>query len=356
MQFENRFLFAVIDAPGVEVFSLTKPAWDTTCNGTPAGAVIFTACWGGAGKLLYSGDPSFPSRTFFTADISALAGMNFDTVYLSVTELRTAHALTGTVWVYITNNAIPIAYPGQDDPPVAFLQGVDATLADGLTAVGDLKGTGIGGNHLLLDMTSAIRFALAKGIHVVGIYLQDEVPDGLQLALLGSNYNSGYSSCNQVQLEVCQYYASSLYEYPTLIATSGTDITPFELLPPRPIINDPLAPLGAIDIKPGIDPNTINVRNKGDIPVAILSTDTFNATTQMNLDSVRFGPKGAPIDKRMGVDFEDVNGDGLLDVVAHFSTLATGLACGDTYALLTGLTVQYRPTIGADHIVAVGCK
>ncbi len=34
-----------------------------------------------------------------------------------------------------------------------------------------------------------------------------------------------------------------------------------------------------IDIKPGGDPNSINLNSRGVIPVAILSTETFDATT-----------------------------------------------------------------------------
>ena len=44
-----------------------------------------------------------------------------------------------------------------------------------------------------------------------------------------------------------------------------------------------------IDIKPGSFPNSINPKNKGVIPVAILTTATFDATTVDPL-SVTFGP------------------------------------------------------------------
>jgi len=44
-----------------------------------------------------------------------------------------------------------------------------------------------------------------------------------------------------------------------------------------------------IDIKPGGDPNSINLRSKRVIPVAILTTDTFDASTVDPL-SVKFGP------------------------------------------------------------------
>ena len=74
----------------------------------------------------------------------------------------------------------------------------------------------------------------------------------------------------------------------------------------------------AIDIKPGSDPNSINLKSKGVIPVAILSTDTFDATTIDPL-SVSFGPHGAMEGHGRG-HIEDVNGDGLPDLVLHFRT------------------------------------
>ena len=64
----------------------------------------------------------------------------------------------------------------------------------------------------------------------------------------------------------------------------------------------------AIDIKPGTFPNSINPRSKGVIPVAILTTDTFDATT-IDQTTVRFGPNGtepAPVQSAL----EDVDGDG----------------------------------------------
>lgn len=49
----------------------------------------------------------------------------------------------------------------------------------------------------------------------------------------------------------------------------------------------------AIDIKPGSDPNSIDSQDeKGVIPVAILSNDTFNAPSQVDRESLTFGRTG----------------------------------------------------------------
>jgi hypothetical protein len=53
-----------------------------------------------------------------------------------------------------------------------------------------------------------------------------------------------------------------------------------------------------IDIKPGGTPNAINPRDQGVIPVAVLSSSTFDAT-QLDPATVRFGNSGAvPTDSR----------------------------------------------------------
>ena len=109
-----------------------------------------------------------------------------------------------------------------------------------------------------------------------------------------------------------------------------------------------------IDIKPGSFPNSINLRNQGDIPVAILSTADFDATAVDPL-SVAFGPAGAPESHGRG-HIEDVDHDGDLDLVLHFLTQASGILCGDTSASLTGMTFDGLAVAGSDSIRTVGCK
>lgn len=110
----------------------------------------------------------------------------------------------------------------------------------------------------------------------------------------------------------------------------------------------------AIDIKPGSFPNSINPRSRGVIPVAILTTDTFDATT-VNSATVRFGATGteaAPVQSSL----EDVDGDGDIDMILHFKTQDTGIRCGDSFASLTGETSSGQAIEGFDSIKTVGCK
>lgn len=109
-----------------------------------------------------------------------------------------------------------------------------------------------------------------------------------------------------------------------------------------------------IDIKPGIFPNSISPRSRGKIPVAILTTGTFDATT-VDPITVLFGRTGmeaAPVHAAL----EDVNGDGKLDLVLQFNTGATDISCGDTSAFLTGNTLGGQALKGSDSIRTMGCK
>jgi len=103
-----------------------------------------------------------------------------------------------------------------------------------------------------------------------------------------------------------------------------------------------------IDIKPGSDVNPINLGSKGVIPVAILTTATFDALSVDPL-SVAFGPAGAPALNGTG-HAEDVDSDGDLDLVLQFRTQETGLASQDTEACLTGETFGGDPIEGCDAV------
>ncbi|MBI2060122.1 MAG: S8 family serine peptidase [Nitrospirae bacterium] len=110
----------------------------------------------------------------------------------------------------------------------------------------------------------------------------------------------------------------------------------------------PVTPI-LIDIKPGSFPNSINLRSSGVIPVAIPSTEEFQAAS-VDVETVRFGPAGAGMDHSA---FEDVDQDGDLDLVLHFRTQETGLEPGDTQAALTGKTLKEhgsRPIVGVDSV------
>ncbi|HSG27643.1 MAG TPA: hypothetical protein VLA34_04120 [Candidatus Krumholzibacterium sp.] len=105
-------------------------------------------------------------------------------------------------------------------------------------------------------------------------------------------------------------------------------------------IDDPCR--AEIDIKPGSEENPINCKSmNGVIPVAILTTECFDASI-VDHTTVTFGPAGAfeAHSNKHGIKrhVEDVDFDGDLDLVFHFRGYETGIVCGDTLAVLRGMT------------------
>jgi hypothetical protein len=106
-----------------------------------------------------------------------------------------------------------------------------------------------------------------------------------------------------------------------------------------------------IDIKPGSYPNTINMGSNGTVPVAIFSMSNFDATTvdpqsvTLAGASVKLRGKGTPMSS-----FEDINGDGLIDIIVHISTEALQLNDADTKAVLEGKTYSGLQIMGVDSV------
>ena len=117
----------------------------------------------------------------------------------------------------------------------------------------------------------------------------------------------------------------------------------------------PIIPVD-IDIKPGSYPNSINLGSKGVIPVAILSSEDFDATT-VDPETVALGGAGVAVrgkgNKYMAHE-EDVNGDGLVDLVLQVETenLDPNQFQGGL-ATLTGETYDGLPFEGSDEITIV---
>jgi len=101
-----------------------------------------------------------------------------------------------------------------------------------------------------------------------------------------------------------------------------------------------------IDIDPGNDPNFINPICPLPITVAILGSDTFD-TDDVAVSTLAFGPSGAAA---TGSDPEDVNDDGLTDLVTTYLQDETGIVPGDTEACLTGELFDGTPFSGCDSI------
>jgi hypothetical protein len=120
-------------------------------------------------------------------------------------------------------------------------------------------------------------------------------------------------------------------------------------IPSAPVIVTDYIVVG-IDIKPDGVPNSINARSNGNIPVAILSTASFDATTQVDRASLTFGRTGDEHSLERPPKVEDVNGDGRLDLICHFDTKIANFQAGNTLGVLKGRTINNVPIRGTDSI------
>jgi len=122
-------------------------------------------------------------------------------------------------------------------------------------------------------------------------------------------------------------------------STDGEEDAP--LLPPPPLIT-----IIYIDIKPGGNPDCVNPKARGVIPVAILTSGIFNAA-EVNPLSVTLS--GAAVKKSA---MEDVDGDGDLDLALKIENNLI-LEDGQDTVTLTGETTDGELVEGTSAICIV---
>ena len=113
-----------------------------------------------------------------------------------------------------------------------------------------------------------------------------------------------------------------------------------------------------INIKPPAQaPVPINLKSKGALPVAILSSPTFDATqvnpATITLSGVSVGSKGDS-SGQFACSAQDVNGDGLPDLVCQLINSGLQLASNATMVTLTAKTFSGQMITGGESITIVG--
>jgi len=284
------------------------------------------------------------------SDISAVSGMT-NLVWLSlsanqISNISTVSELTNLTSLLLYNNEI------MDISAVAGLTNLTALLLSDnqISDISTLSGiTNL--TRLSLDNNQISDISALSGMtNLMYIHLHyNQISDisalsgltNLQLRQLSLNYNP---------LDCPAYNI-----YIPMIETNNPGIG---------ILYDPIPPECLVisvdvDIKPGSYPNSINLGSKGLIPVAILSNDEFDATT-VNPETIELVGAGVAVrgkgSKYMAHE-EDVNQDGLLDLVVQVETENLNPdSFQDGYAIVTGTTYDGQDIKGSDEIVIVPTK
>ena len=108
-----------------------------------------------------------------------------------------------------------------------------------------------------------------------------------------------------------------------------------------------------IDVLPGDSANVVFPNQTGNLPVAVLSSADFNAST-VDPDSLRFGLGEAT---RTGdVEISDVDGQFGNDTTVRFRVQDSGIFCNDTEVSVYGETLEGLPITGTGSIDATQCE
>ncbi len=118
-----------------------------------------------------------------------------------------------------------------------------------------------------------------------------------------------------------------------------------------------------ITVRPGSahNPVKLNLNSRGVLPVAILSSDEFDARL-VDLETLRFGATGEEEslstlgNGRPQCSEKDVNENGLTDLVCHFRIQLAGFDAYSTEGILTGETVHEKRFKGSFEVEILNNK
>ena len=243
-------------------------------------------------------------------------------------------------------------------------------------------GSGVGYVAMLHDVAvnGGIVPAGADGLQFTANVQVSGAPDGNMGAgvLLQANYGGGYGEWSEfgttgdtqlITLDLPGVGTSEVTPKIDLTASSMMDVNPtdttstytivvdatfddFKFVPEDNQLSDVV-----IDIRPGDSANAINLGSNGGVPVAICSTEDFDATTEVDPLSVTLADAGLRVrgkGNKVVYGTSDVNGDGLLDLILSMDTQGLDLTPDATEAVLKGLTYDGMAFQGADSVTIVG--
>jgi hypothetical protein len=160
-------------------------------------------------------------------------------------------------------------------------------------------------------------------------------------------YSTGISRITGLRLEALEH-ASLPFLGPGTSSTNGNFVLNEIMLDAE------AATTVTIDVKPGSDPNSIDLCSKGAVPIAILGSDTFDVH-DVNTVTLRFAGAGVKVvdeeDPHELCSYEDVNGDIIDDLVCHYVTAdIAGIGGESTSATVNGALRDGTPIAGTDTI------
>jgi hypothetical protein len=108
-----------------------------------------------------------------------------------------------------------------------------------------------------------------------------------------------------------------------------------------------------IDVLPDSEKNPIRVGRRGVVPVILYGEVDF-AVEDVDVATLGFGPDAAGVAHPNGPHFDDLDGDGLLDMILHHRIEDTGLTVDDVEVCLNGETIDGMSFEGCDDVTPVG--
>jgi len=108
-----------------------------------------------------------------------------------------------------------------------------------------------------------------------------------------------------------------------------------------------------IDVRPDSVENPIRVGSRGVVPVVLYGEVDF-AVEDVDVSTLGLGPDAAGVAHPNGPHFDDLDADGLLDMILHHRIADTGLSMDDVEVCLSGETIDGTPFEGCDDVTPVG--